>query len=227
MKKVIVISLGGSQIIPDDINYNYLIKFKKIIDENKKKYKFIVVCGGGSLARKYIKAIKKAGHGTKLQSLAGISATRTNARFMSYFFGIDPKEGIPHTMDSVKNYLEKRDIIFCGALEYKEDRTSDSTAAEIAKKFKTEFINITNVSGLYNKNPKEHKDAKLIHEISWEKFNEMANKIKFKPGQNFILDQSAAKIIMKNKITTYIIKELAELNNLLKGKKFFGTKISG
>ena len=43
------------------------------------------------------------------------------------------------------------DIIFCGALEYKPHQTSDSTSAEIAKQFKTEFVNLTDVKGLHDK----------------------------------------------------------------------------
>ena len=115
MKKVIVLSLGGSQIIPDNVNFKYISEFKKILLKNK-KYKFIVVCGGGSIARKYINAIKQAGLNEKFQSFAGISTTRTNARFMNYFFGIDPEMGIPDTMKKVKDYIKKLDIIFCGAL---------------------------------------------------------------------------------------------------------------
>jgi len=58
-KKVIVLSLGGSLIIPDKINISYLKQLKKIIMQNTKKYKFIIVCGGGGIARKYISALKK------------------------------------------------------------------------------------------------------------------------------------------------------------------------
>lgn len=226
MKKVIVLSLGGSQIIPGDVNYKYLTEFKKVLLKNKKNYKFVVVCGGGSLARKYISALKLSGKNEDFQSFAGIAATRTNARFMSYFFGIDPEHGIPHTMKSVKEYIKKRDIIFCGALEYKPNQTSDSTSAEIAQQFNSEFVNLTNVKGLYNKNPKEHKDAMFFPEITWKDFNDMANKLTFKPGQHFVLDQTAAKMILKNKTTTYIIESPKELDNLLNGKKFVGTKIS-
>ena len=226
-KKVIVLSLGGSQIIPDKINYKYLSEFKKTLLQNKKNYKFIIVCGGGSLARKYISAIKQSKQNEKFQSLAGISATRTNARFMNYFFGIEPKQGIPQSMKAVKKYIKKQDIIFCGALEYKPNQTSDSTATEIAKKFKAEFINLTDVKGLFTKNPKEYKDAKFIPKISWKEFNKRANELKFKPGQHFVLDQSAAKIILKNKIPTYIIKEIRQLDNFLKNKKFIGTTIQG
>ncbi len=224
-KEVVVISLGGSQIIPDEVNYLYLKKFKEVLERNSSKYKFVVVCGGGSLARKYISAIEKQGRGHYYQSLAGINATRANARFVSYFFGIDPHRGIPHNMRTLKKYLKKRDIVVCGALEYKPNQTSDSTSAEIAKNLKGKFVNITNVPGLYNKNPKEHKDAKHIPEISWEGFDKIVQKLKFKPGQHFVLDQTASKIIKNNKIVTYILKDNSELNNLLKQRKFKGTVI--
>ena len=228
MKKVIVLSLGGSLIIPESINTTYLKTFKKVLLKNKSKYKFIVVCGGGSLARKYISSLRNININEKFQSYAGISATRTNARFMSYFFNQDQKRGIPDKTKEVKKYIKKYDIIFCGALEYNPNQTSDSTSAEIAKEFKCDFINLTDVKGLHDKNPKKFKNAKFIPEISWQEFYEMANKIKFKPGQHFVLDQSASQIIKKNKITTYILGEdMKQLDNLLNKKKFVGTKIDG
>jgi len=227
-KKVIVFSLGGSIIIPDEVNSLFLKRFKKLISTNIKNYKFVIVCGGGSIARKYIHALRKENAKILLQSFAGISATRMNARFMSYFFNKNPEVGIPHTLETLEKYLKKEDIVFCGALEYKPNQTSDSTAAGIARHFKTEFINITNVQGLHDKNPFEHKDAKFIPKITWKDFERMANKKKFSPGQHFVLDQTAAEIIMKHQITTYIMgSSLKELENLLKGKKFRGTTITG
>lgn len=227
-KKVIVLSLGGSLIIPDDVDIKFLRKFKKIILSYIKKYRFVVVCGGGSIARKYISALREEGLNKKLQSFSGISATRMNARFINYFFNKNPEYGIPHTIETLEKYMKKHGIVFCGALEYKPKQTSDSTSANIAKHFKTIFINLTNVAGLYNKNPKKYKDAKFIPEISWKNFHKMANKGKYMPGQHFVLDQTASEIVMKNKIKTYILgKDLKQLENVLKGKKFKGTLIFG
>jgi len=228
MKKVMVMSLGGSLIIPDKINYKYLSKLKKIVLKHTKNYKFIFVCGGGSVARKYISALEKSGANELLQNFSGISATRMNARFMSYFFGLDSKQGIPSTIDTIEKRIKNENIIFCGALEYKPNQTSDSTAALVAKTLNSIFINLTNVNGLYTKNPLEHKNAKLIKEISWENFDKRAQKIKFSPGQHFILDQKASKIIMKNKIPTFIIgPNPKQLDKFLRGKKFIGTRIQG
>jgi uridylate kinase len=228
VKKVIVLSLGGSLIIPNDINITYLKKFKRVILKHKRKYKFIIVCGGGDLARKYISALASVGMSIKFQGFSGISATRMNARFISYFFNQDQKRGIPHTIPELKRYAKEYDLVFCGGLEYRTNQTSDSTAAEIAQHLKAKFVNLTNVQGLYDKNPSKFRNAKFIPEISWDAFDKMANKLKFHPGQHFVLDQTASGMIKKSKITTYILGEdLKQLDALLSNKKFKGTKIQG
>ncbi len=131
-------------------------------------------------------------------------------------------------METLNKYIRKQDVVFCGALEYKPRQTSDSTAAEIAAHFKTVFINLTNVSGLYDKNPKEYKYAKFIPRISWKQLFTMSNKNKYKPGQHFVIDQTASGIIMKHRIPTYILgKDLKQLEAVLHGKKFHGTLIQG
>ncbi len=225
--KVIVISLGGSEIIPDGVNERYLRDFKKVILRNTKEKKIVVVTGGGSLARKYIDAIKGEGGNFFHQALAGINATRANARFLSYFFGFDPEWGIPHKMSTLKKYLRKRNLVICGALEYKPEQTSDSTAAQIASHLDADFVNLTDVKGLYDKDPKKFRGAKMISKISWKDFDKIASKIKFKPGQHFVLDQNASKIIRSKKIKTIIMKEVLELDKFLNNKKFTGTVIEG
>ena len=65
MEKIIVLSLGGSLIVPDKPNQEFLNSFKKTLEKNYKKYKFIVVCGGGKIARKYISGLKSQGKSKK------------------------------------------------------------------------------------------------------------------------------------------------------------------
>ncbi len=231
MKKIIIISLGGSLIIPNHINTHLLKEFKRVLLKNIKNYKFVVVTGGGSTARNYINALEaneKLSYEQLrfLQGNLGIASTRLNARFLSYFFGKDASQGIPHDMKDIENLLKLNDIIFCGALRYAKNETSDGTCAKLAHYFNTDFINLTNVSGLYDKNPKKFKNAKFIPEISHKDFFKMANKIKFKPGQHFILDKNAAKIIKKHNITTYLLgPNLKELDNLLNDRHFTGSVI--
>jgi len=228
MKKIIVLSLGGSLIIPNKINVKFLEDFRRVLIKNINKYKFVVVCGGGQTARNYIQGLEqqKISEKEMLQSFLGISATKLNARFMTYFFGKDANKGMPNDMKDVEDYLIRKDIVFCGALRYAEKQTSDSTAVKLSHYFNTIFINLTNTKGLYDKNPKKFRSAKFIPEISHKEFLKMANKISFKPGQHFVLDQTAAKIIKKYNIPTYIVGENAKnLDNLLNGRHFVGSVI--
>ncbi len=227
-RKTIVMSLGGSLIIPNEIDISFLEKFVKIIKKHKKEYKFVIVTGGGKIAREYIKALKKTGKSEYFQSLIGISITKLNALLLTYLFDKDANSSIPHNMKQVANLLRKNNPVICGALRYSKHETSDSTSAKLARFFSCEFVNLTSVSGLYTKDPIKYKDAKFIPQISWGNFYKKACKIKFKPGQHFVLDQKAAEIIKKYEIKTYILgKNLKNLDSFLSRKKFKGTVIEG
>ena len=224
MRKI-VISLGGSVIIPNKVDYKYLNNFKKIINKFCKKNKVVIITGGGSTARDYIISLGKVTNNDKLLSIVGIAATRLNSRLVGGIFGIHDR--VPENLQEVKKLLKKRNLVVCGALGYKENMTSDGNAAEVAELIKADyFVNITNIKGLYNSNPLTNKKAKFIPEINFNDFDKMLSKIKFRPGQHFVLDQSAAKIIKRSKIKTITIgRDLKNLSNLLNGKKFIGTII--
>ena len=225
--RTIVVSLGGSLIFKGEIDFNYLKKFKELIKKYSKKFKFVIVLGGGKVARLYINALAKVGLPKKEQCLIGIRVTRLNAWFMANFFKPLATQTIPKSLVDVKHLLAKNNIVFAGALRYKPDNTSDGTAASIARFLKAEFINLTNVNGLYSKDPNKYKDAKFIPEISAKEFYKIASALAYKPGQHFVLDQQAAKIILKYKVKTVIMngRNLKNFENYLTNKKFTGTVI--
>ena len=224
--KTVVMSVGGSIIVPDNVDYNFIKKFKSLVLKHKNK-KFVIVVGGGSTARKYIKPLAEEKINEKLQCLIGIGITRLNARFLANFFGKVASQHIPSSMKELKNLLMKHRIVFAGGLRFIPNNTSDGTAAAVAHFLKTDLINMTNVKGLFDKDPRKFKNAKFISKISLKDFYKMANKIKYKPGQHFVLDQHASEIIKKNRIKTVILSNnLENFENYLKCKKFVGTVIS-
>jgi uridylate kinase len=151
-----------------------------------------------------------------------------NALFLMQFFGKEANQSLPKEMKEVKARLPKNKVIICGALRFLPQSTSDSTAARLAHYLKTEFINMTNVAGLYSADPRTHKDAKFIQKISWKDFEKKAKVLAYKPGQHFVLDQQAAMVIRKHKIRTIILgKDLRELENVINHKSFKGTVIEG
>ena len=224
-----VISLGGSLIIPtkDKINTAFIKEFQKTLKKYYETHKFVVVTGGGSTARTYIQALKKQTQNPHALSAAGIRATRTNAIFLMQFFGKkESNDTLPMNMIQVKNNLRKNSVVFCGALRFEPNSTSDGTAAKLANYLKSPFVNLTNVRGLYTSNPKTNRKAKFIPKITWKDFTSITKKLKFKAGQHFVLDQNASIMIRKHKIPTYILgPNLKNLDNLLRKKKFIGTTI--
>ncbi len=225
-KSAWVISVGGSCIVPDEVDYKFINNFENFLNKNK-SIKFVIVTGGGSTARKYISALRNLKQKTKSQCLTGIAITRFHAGFLARLFGKKANEIIPENMNKVKSLLAKNQVVFCGGLRYGEKKTSDGTAADIAGYLNCPFINLTNVKGIYDKNPKKHKNAKFIKDISWKRFYELARQIEFKAGQHFVLDQNAARTAMIYKIPTYIVGSLKDIENIIKEKKYQGSLISG
>lgn len=226
MKKVLVFSVGGSLIVPKVLDVEFLHKFKQVLRKHYRTHKFVLVCGGGTIARAYISLLKREGKTKKQLSLAGIMATRMNAKLLMQFFGKESNEILPEDMHHIKSALTKNSVVICGALRYTPNSTSDSTAAKLANFLGTEFINLTDVEGLYSDNPKKNPKAEFIPKISWKEFEKIALKIKFTNGQNFVLDQNAAVQIRKEKIPTYILgPDMKNLDNFISGKKFIGTTI--
>jgi uridylate kinase len=223
--QVEVISLGGSVFLQDEIDVDYLKKFKKLILSMKTR-KFVIVTGGGKVARVYIDALRKGGLPDRMLSNAGIAITRINAKFLANFFMGKQQHSLPRTLGDVKRLLAKHRVVFSGGLRYEKGGTSDSTAAEIARYLNTRFINMMNVKGLYTHNPMTSKNAKFISSISYADFLDRALKIKYAAGQHFVLDVRAAEVIQRGKVPTYIIgRRLNNLKSLLQGKPFVGTTI--
>src|SRR3990167_6145435 len=60
MQQPTIISLGGSLIVPDDIDHSFLKGFRDIIIKFVGKgFKFLIVTGGGKTTRRYQEAAKK------------------------------------------------------------------------------------------------------------------------------------------------------------------------
>jgi len=217
--ETIVISLGGSIIVPKNIDYVFLKKFKNAIKKDKRK--FVIVAGGGSTARDYIFALRKEGASNERQDMIGIKITRLNAQLLSGLFNL-PKQ-IPKTAPQVKNLWKKNKITVCGG--FRPGITTDGVAAEIAKTLKSKIlINITNVPGVYTKDPKL-KGAKFLKDITYKDFDKLLKKVEEKPGQHFVLDKYAAKVAKANKIKVIILKGINNLKACLGNKKFKGTII--
>ena len=86
-----VISLGGSIIVPDKVDSNFLLAFRAAILEyleSKADSRLIIVCGGGAPAREYQRAYRAVIPEADADVLdwIGIAATRLNAELLKRLF---------------------------------------------------------------------------------------------------------------------------------------------
>ena len=224
MPKTIVLSLGGSLIAPDDVDIIFLKNFKNIIEHYAKKgFKFIIVCGGGKLARNLQQAASKIPKVTnKDLDWLGIYATRANASLVKGVFKNNVQDRI--IINPNEKISFKKNIIV--AAGWKPGWSTDYDAVLLAKNLRIkEIINMSNVDYVYDKDPKKFRDAKKIEKISWNEFSKLTNQ-KWKAGMNAPFDPVAAKEAKKSGIKVNIIgNDLKNLENLLNGKKFKGTII--
>ena len=107
-------------------------------------------------------------------------------------------------------------------------RSTDDDAVRLANAYRANYvINLFDQDFAYTKDPRKFKDAKKIESISWADFRKIVGN-KWDPGKNVPFDPTAAKFAQKLKLKVIIAngKNLKNLQNILKGKKFKGTMIS-
>ena len=224
MPKTIILSLGGSLIAPDKIDIDFLKKFKKIVEKFiKKNHRFVIVCGGGAIARKFQKAASKKKNITNRDlDWLGIYATMINANFVKQIFGEMAESKI--IQNPTKKISSNKKIILASG--WKPGWSTDYDAVLLAKNLKTRtVINMSNIDYVYDRDPNKHKDAKKMKNISWQKYRSMFGS-KWKAGLSTPFDPIAAKEAEKSKIKVIVIgKNIRNLKNLLNNKKFNGTII--
>ena len=216
---MIIISLGGSTIVPDKIDITYLKKFRKALINASKHNSFLIIPGGGATARMYQVAARQI---TKISNddldWIGISANVMHSHFLRAIFGKKAHPGVVW-LDS-KAKIKKRIAVAQGGFE--PGATSDSMAVMFAKKFKARtIVNMTNVAGVYDKDPRKFKNAKLIPKMTWRDLTKQFGTGKT-PGRKLPFD-AAGK--MKLKVVTLHSHDLKNFQNFLAGKSFKGTVI--
>ncbi len=221
----LVLSLGGSTVVPDKVDVEFLKQFKKIIvDYAGKGNRVIIVTGGGAISRNYIDYAKQLSEGAPQEDLdwVGIKATALNAELVRCMFGkLAYEEVVANPTEQIKT--NKKIIIGCGWLP---GCSTDKDAVLLAENFKAKtVVNITNVDYVYDKNPKQYSDAKPVKEMSWEDMTCLVGD-KWVPGANLPFDPIASKKAEELGLTVIIMGNgLGNFKKFLEGKKFKGTII--
>lgn len=207
-----VISLGGSFIFDKKKDTSLLFNELKKINE-----KFLVITGGGPIARDYINFAREFNLTEKDLHTVGIKCTHINAWVMSKTFKTD------YTYEDPRKIKINKKITLTGG--FLPGWTTDTCAAYAAVSTRSKIIfNMSKEFGVYDKDPRKFDNVKLLKEISFDKLYTLT-KGKRVPGMNFIFDPLAAKICKKNGIEVIVTSDIEDIKRYLENKKINGTVI--
>lgn len=224
-KEHIIISLGGSLIVPNEIDVVFIKEFVDTITEYANKgFKFVIITGGGHTARTYIEALKKISNPNNIDlDWIGIAGTRLNAELLRVSFGNIAHDSIIMNPDVITN--TDKEILIGGG--WKPGNSSDLAAVHSAQTVGArKLINLSNIDYAYDKDPKKFSDAVKIEQSSWADFRQILP-TEWDPGLNAPFDPIAAQKAEELGLEVVIMngKNIENLKNYLDGKEFLGTVI--
>lgn len=222
----IIISLGGSLIVPDGIDTDFLKSFKEVVlSEVKKGKKFIIITGGGKTARTYIESLLTISGVTDWEKdMLGIHATRLNAELLKGVFGSDYVRGeiiIDYTLPIV---FEKPILVGGGS---EPGHSSDAVAVMVAKSTGAKtVINLSNIDRVYDSDPRKNPEAKSFEQISWTEYLDIIPK-DWSPGLSSPFDPVASRMAQGEGIEVVIMngRTAENLASYLNGDEYIGTII--
>lgn len=230
--EIIVVSLGGSILFPGEVNVAYIKKLREfLITQTKRDKKFMLIVGGGVLAREYQKAASEVVPLTDSErDWVGVRATHLNAYFLKTVLG---DMGVyPEILTNPEKSIKKSDLkkysIFVGA-GWKPGWSTDYVTFRLANAIGVSNVVLaTNIPYLYDKDLNIYKDAKPIKETTWNDYKKLIGG-KWSPGMKAPVDPVASQFAQKNKMTSVLLlgTNLKNLEAYLEGRKFKGTVFEG
>jgi uridylate kinase len=226
--ETVVMSVGGSLIVPDAIDTHFLTSFKNLIERQiaLSGRHFIIIAGGGRTARRYQDAASTV---TELNpedlDWMGIHATRLNGHLLRTIFR---DIAYPEMITNPDEIIDvPKDVPLIIAAGYRPGASTDLRAVQIAVNCNAaKLMNLSNIDYVYTDDPRKNPDAQKIEDIAWSDFMKLIP-TEWNPGLSSPFDPVAARAAFAYNLEVTIVngQKIDELENYLEGKPFIGTKI--
>lgn len=220
----IVVSIGGSVLVPNENDTDYIIKLASLLKELSNERKLFIVTGGGRIARYYIRSGRALGGSERYLDELGIEVTRLNARLLITALGdyAYPKPALD--LEEATEAGKKHKIVVMGGTV--PGHTTDAVSAMLAIKVGAQrLVNATNVDGVYDSDPKKNPAAKKFTRMSHEQLMALTSESEGMAGPHVIFDPKGADIISKAIIPLFVCngRDLNALKSAILGDEFDGT----
>ncbi|UYP46349.1 Uridylate kinase [Candidatus Lokiarchaeum ossiferum] len=231
--KRILLKVGGSLLFDKNLEIREEIvkNFAQIL-KNAKSVVSVVV-GGGKIARTYINAARALDAGESLCDTFGIEVSRLNARLL--IAALEDKaypEPITNLKEARSSTLWNKILVAGG---FVPGQSTTSVTFEMAEALKaTDVLILTNVDGIYDKDPNKFPTASKFDEIGIKKLEEViygeGGSSQSAAGEYRIFDAVSLQILKRSRLAVRLIngEKFEELKQLLVEEDFenlIGTKI--
>lgn len=226
-REYVVVSVGGSLIVPDTIDTAFLTSFRNcVLEKVRHGLSFFIITGGGRTARNYQHAAEQVRGDLSREDVdwLGIHSTRLNAHLMRSLFFENAQEKI--VKNPTKSIRANKEVIVGAG--WKPGWSTDYCAVMAAKKLGAKkLVNLSNIDYVYTADPRKDPGATKIEKISWADFRELIPK-EWDPGLSSPFDPVAAKEAQSLGLEVAIINgnKIEEFQKYLQGEPFAGTIIS-
>jgi len=227
MEKV-VISLGGSILIPGDRDGTFLHDFASMLRTVIDDRELFVVCGGGRIARYYITTGRELGAGEDELDEMGIEVTRLNARLLQVALGDLACDTVPRTIEETASRGQRGRVAVMGGTT--PGHTTDGVSAALAEKVgASRIVNATSVDGVYTSDPHKNKDCVKYEHMTFDELGRMMGKGKHGAGNSHVFDPLGAEIVKRCRIPILVVdgRDLDDMRNAILGQRIKGTVIDG
>ena len=210
----VVIRIGGS-VVASPPNPKIVGKYADLLRELKNKgHELVVVVGGGSLARDFIKVAKTMGLSESDQDKVAINVSRLFAQLLAMRLGDLGLEKIPTSVDEAVEGLETGRIVVMGGI--RPGMTTDAVAAMVAERIGAELlVKATDQEGIYTKDPRKYPDAEKIDVLSFDDLVQLFELNKHEAGLHQVLDPEAVRILQKERMKTVVVNGFKPENVML------------
>lgn len=220
----VVVSIGGSILIPGNNDSEYIAKLADMLKTACNDAQIAIVVGGGKTARYYAETGRALGGDDYQLDILGIGATRLNAQLLSLALGDMPDKVSEDPEDLVSKSAPGKIVVMGGTVP---GHTTDAVAAMVAKAMKADrIVNATSVDAVYTDDPRKNPDAKKILKMTIDELGELVYK-EHGASKSSVFDPLGVKLAKENKMDILIVdgRNIDELRNAILGKPINGTTV--
>lgn len=225
-KEKVVVSIGGSILIPGNSDAVYIKELSEMIRDVSNSVQLIIICGGGRIARYYTSTGSELGGTTYQLDMLGIGCTRLNAGLLAIALGESSSADIPLTVEEAASRSTEDNVVVMGGTV--PGHTTDAVATMVAREIgANKVVNATSVDAVYSNDPETDPSAKRFSKLTIDELGDLVYK-EHGAGRSSVFDPLGVKIAKEEHIDILIVdgRDLNELRNAMLGKDIKGTFIN-